>query len=178
MQVFRVAAKFSLVLVSVFSVANRASAQVTWTPNDVTFTSGNTASGTFTTNTALDGFETFSITVTRPAMAADFTATQMDAAALPNVVVFANSDFSEYVALFTPSALTNAGGIIPLVNPLPPTIESVDCPGCGVLTTNADTKLIGVNPAPTTVRLMLVGVTLLIGAWFLRRGWGSVATNS
>jgi len=43
MQFFRVAAKFSLVLVSVFSVANRASAQVTWTPNDVTFTSGNTA---------------------------------------------------------------------------------------------------------------------------------------
>ncbi len=131
----------------------------------------------FTTNSDVNGFLSFSITVTGPATAADFTATQMDAAALPNIVGFANSDFSQYVALFTASPLTNTGGTIALVNPSL-TLQSVDCPGCGVLIINSDTELIGVTPEPPSGRLMLAGVALLVGAWFLRRAWQQVATKS
>ena len=170
-------AKLLPVLLLVCGFSARASAQVTWTLNDVTFTNGNTASGIFTTNSDVSGFLSFSLTVSGSDSAAAFTATQMDAAVLPNIVGFANSDFSEYVALFTASPLTNAGGTIALVNPSL-TLQSVDCPGCGVLIINSDTELIGVTPEPPSGRLMLAGVVLLTGAWFLRRGWRQITTKS
>ncbi len=166
-----------LFLCVIFGFAARASAQVTWTLKDVTFTNDNRASGTFTTNAALNGFLSFSLAVTGSDSAAAFVATQMDDAALPKIVGFANSDFSEYVALFTASPFTNTGGTIPLVNPSA-TLQSVDCPGCGVLIINSNTELIGVTPEPPSGRLMLVGVAELTGAWFLRRRRRSLTTNS
>ena len=166
--------KLLIIFGLVFGLASRASAQVTWTLNDVTFSNGNTATGTFTTNATVTDFLGFSITVTGSDSSAAFTVTQMDAAALPDIVGFANSDFSKYVALFTASALTNAGGIIPLVNT--PT-QSVDCPGCGVLVLNSDTELIGVTPEPSTAGFMLIGVASLMGTWFLRRGRRPITTN-
>ncbi len=170
-------ARLFLCVIFVFGFAARASAQVTWTLKDVTFTNGNTASGTFTTNAALNGFVSFSITVTGPAKAADFTATQMVGPYLPSEIGIANPLFTEYVDLFTASPLTNAGGTIHHVNPSA-TLQSVDCPGCGVLIINSNTELIGVTPEPPSGRLMLVGVALLTGAWFLRRRRRSLTTNS
>jgi len=175
MNAVRNAARFLILATIVLGFATSASAQVTWTLNDVTFTNGNTATGTFTTNAAVNDFLSFSITVTGSDSSAAFTATQMDAGALPDIVGFANSDFSKYVALFTASALTNAGGIIPLVNT---PNQSVDCPGCGVLVLNSDTELIGVTPEPSTAGFMLVGLALLMGTWFLRRGRRPITTNS
>ena len=168
MQLLRSGARIFLCVIFVFGFAACASAQVTWTLNDVTFTNGNTASGTFTTNAALSGFLSFSITVTGPATAADFTAAKMVSSYLPSEIGIANTDFSEYVDLFTASPLTNAGGTIHLVNPSD-TLQSVDCPGCGVLIINSDTELIGTTPEPPAGGLVLVGVALLTGAWFFRR---------
>ena len=148
-------------------LATSASADITWTLNDVTFTNGNTATGFFTTNDAVTTIGSFNIDVTGPATAAAFTATIADSADLPSEVGFAISGFSEFMNLYTISPLTSAGGTVLLTNPSPPSIISADCPGCGQLILKSDTELIGVTPEPLS--LVLFGTGLLLIAGLVRR---------
>ena len=95
-----------LCLAAVMAVCSTAAfADVTWTLDNIVFTDGTTATGTFTTNAALNGFDSFNITVTT------FTVSQAIPFDLPGEVGFANSDFSNYFALAFASPLTNAGGV-------------------------------------------------------------------
>src|SRR5579863_4389719 len=89
-----------------------AMADTIWTLNDVDFSNGNTATGYFITNPTVTAIDGFSIQVTGPATAADFTATVMVNAYLPSEIGIANPGFTEYVDLYLASALTNAGGTI------------------------------------------------------------------
>jgi hypothetical protein len=140
--------------------ATRASAQITWTLNDVTFNNGNTATGSFTTNAGVTAFESINVSVTGPDSAADFTATIGVDSYLPNLIGLGDSGFSEFLALFlSPNSLTNAGGIVPILG------GGFDCPNsgpCGTLITNSDTELIGTTPEPATGGLMLLGLGLLM----------------
>jgi hypothetical protein len=55
-----------------FAFTTCASAKVTWTLSDVTFDNGNVATGNFTTNAKITGFDSSSI-ISGPDTAADFT---------------------------------------------------------------------------------------------------------
>ena len=147
-------------------------AQVTWTLEDVTFSNGNVATGTFTTNAATNAILSFSIVVSGPDTAAAFTATQMVDSYLPGEIGIANTGFTEYVDLFPSTNLTNAGGIIPLLG------TSVDCPGCGTIVTTGghDPEVVGVTPEPATYGLMLLGLGIMVGKYVVRRRQQSTET--
>jgi hypothetical protein len=144
--------------------AAHASADTVWTLNDVTFTNGNSITGSFTTNTAQTAILGFSLSIAGPATAAQFTPTQMVDAYLPNTIGIANSDFSKYIDLYLASSLTSAGGTLGFTS-------GFDCNGCGVLILNADIDVTGVTaiPEPATGGLMLLGVGMMIKKRLARR---------
>lgn len=147
--------------------ATCASAQVTWTLSDVTFSNGNVATGSFTTNAATDDVLSFSIDITGPDTAAAFTATAMLDTSLPgNIGLLGGPGNSKDVLLTLLSDMTNAGGTIPIV-------DGVDCPPaahCGTLvTTGHSPEIIGVTPEPATAGLMLLGLGILVGKYVVRR---------
>ena len=119
--------------------ATCASAQIVWTLNDVTFTNGNTATGYFVTNSAVNDVLSYSLQVTGPASNATFVATNFDSAALPGTVGYGNAGYVQYIDLVLASNLTNAPGTIPIAS-------GYDCNGCGVLVVKSDTELIGTTP--------------------------------
>lgn len=138
--------------------ATCASAQTSWTLTDVTFNDGNTASGTFTLNASLN-LVSFSLSVTGPDTARDFTANVFDTAVLPTKVGFAlDPGFTPYVDLVLATALTNAGGTIAISS-------GVDCPGCGTVEPGAE--LIGITPEPAS--MVLFGTGLLVAGLVMRR---------
>ena len=160
MQFLKTITKLLLIVVIALGFAKGSSAQVLWTLNDVTFYNGNTATGSFTTNSAGTSILSFSIDLTGPASGAAFTATQMVDAYLPNTIGIANGTFSEYVDLYLSSPVTGAGGIIPISS-------GYDCPGCGTLIINSDTEIIGTTPEPAT--MFVFGSGLLVLAGIVRR---------
>jgi PEP-CTERM motif-containing protein len=165
MQLMKTSAKLLMVAVLAFGFAARASAQVTWTFSDVTFTGGYTLTGSFTTNAAVNTITSASVSITGPTA---FSTTTMSSAylATPELGIFAPSPSLAYVDLFPLSFLTNAGGIIPLTS-------GFDCPGSGgcplLITSGASPEIIGVTPEPATAGLMLLGFGLLVGVGVLRR---------
>ncbi len=154
--------------------------EVTWTLDDIAFDNGNTATGSFVTDYSAPSyaptnyswsFVSFSIVVSGPDTAADFTATKMVDAYLPGTIGFADNGFAEYgVGYLTPLTLTTAGGVVPISS-------GFDCPnsgGCGTLLVPGDSThdptLNGIplsEPAP----ILLLGVGLVclgIGRKLLR----------
>jgi hypothetical protein len=154
----------------VLGFAACASAQVTWTLSDITFDNGNAATGYFVTDSTLTNVTSYSISVSGPATSQAFTASVFVATDLPTLVGFANSDFSEFVALYWASPLTNAGGVIPFV----PGGGGFDCGaigGCGTLLMGSGSTpeligtigTIGTTPEPATGGLLLLGLGLMMG---------------
>jgi hypothetical protein len=179
MHIFKKLAMLITVTGLALGFATCASAQVTWTLSDVYFDNGNTATGFFTTNSSLS-VTSFSLQVTGPDTAQDFTASTFVDSYLPNTVGFANSDFSEYVDLYLISSITNAGGVIPFGTSIYG--NGSDCGGsggCGTLLIGDGytPELNGTTPEPATVGLMLLGLGLLLGTRIAKGVRRTTATN-
>jgi hypothetical protein len=134
-----------------------AMADIVWTLNNVDFSDGNQAIGSFTTDNAVDTIESFTIQVIGPDTARDFTATTMSSAYLPNTIgAFLEPTY--YVDLYLNSPLTSAGGTFDIGS-------GYDCPGCGVLLVNSDhiPSVTGVaaTPEPSTIPVLGAGVVLM-----------------
>jgi hypothetical protein len=146
-----------------FAFATCASADITWTLNDVTFTDGNSATGFFTTDLGITTINSFSIVVGNANPLDSFTAAIMVNAYLPSEIGIANSDWSKYVDLYLSSPLTSAGGKVNIAS-------GFDCPTCGVLIVHSDTGVTGVVgstvPEPRFGAVLLIG---LAGLGFLAR---------
>jgi hypothetical protein len=132
---------------------------IVWTFNDVTFTNGNTLTGSFTTNSAVTQVLSVSAVISGPDSADAFTAALVDSAYLPTEIGLATSSWSEYADLYPASDLTSAGGVIDLTG-------GYDCPGCGVLVINADNTptIDGVDPSvpePSSAALLGIGLGFL-----------------
>ena len=167
MNAVRNAAKFLILAAFVLGFAASASAQVTWTFSDVSFTNGDAVTGSFTTDSGVTMVESFNVTITGPQA---FTVAGLVDSYLPGEIGIFNAGFSQYIDLYLSSNMTGAGGTIPITS-------AFDCPGCGTLN-GASPEIIGVTPEPSTAGLMLIGVGLLMGTWFVRRGRRPIATNS
>lgn len=156
--------------------ATCANAQLTWTLSDVVFDNGNTATGSFTTDAGVTTFNSINVSVTGPDSAADFTATIGVDSYLPSLVGLANSDFSEFLALFlVPNSMTSAGGTVPITS-------GFDCPamgGCGTLLTSGHDPVVTTTPEPATGALMLLGlgIGLVLNKRIARWGRRAAATN-
>ena len=87
-----------------------ASADITWTLNNVSFSDGTTLTGGFTTNAAVNGLDGTTVA------ANDFTIVGEVLTQLPGEIGFYSSGFAAYVDLAFSSPLTNAGGVIDIVS--------------------------------------------------------------
>ena len=149
-----------------FGFATCASAQVTWTLSDVTFSNGNVAMGSFTTNAATDDVLSFSIAITGPDTAAAFTVAAMVDTQLPGKIGMGGPGFSQAALLTLFSDMTDAGGTIPI-------ISGLDCPSagpCGTLVTAGHSpEITGVTPEPATAGLMLLGLGIMVRKYVVRR---------
>ncbi|MGC2112155.1 MAG: PEP-CTERM sorting domain-containing protein [Candidatus Korobacteraceae bacterium] len=136
---------------------------ITWTLNNVQFSDGNTATGFFITNGAVNTIEGFSIQVTGPDGGADFVATQMLNAYLPGTIGAANSDFSKFLDLVLAQNMTGAGGVINIAS-------GFDCPGCGTLLVNSDhDPTVDGAPVSEPSALIVLGSGLGLLGTMLRR---------
>lgn len=149
-----------LLIVALFfaGIVTRASADTTWTFSDVTFSDGDTLTGSFTTNPATDAIDSFSLLLSGPDA---FTITQMVDSYLPGEIGMANGGFTLYVDLFPGSDLTSAGGTIALTG-------GDDCgvEPCGVLNTGGDydPEINGVvSPEPWSLLLFGTGLVAIMG---------------
>ena len=130
---------------------------ITWTLHDVVFSNGNVVSGFFTTNSAVTTIDSFSIIVSGPASAADFTATIAVNSYLPNTIGFAAPGWSSYIDLVLSTPLTAYGGTVHIAS-------GYDCPGCGTLLLAAsghDPEVKGTIPEPSALSLLGGGLVLV-----------------
>jgi hypothetical protein len=159
-------AKLLITVGLLLGFATCASAQVTWTLSDVTFDNGNVATGSFTTNATITGVDSFSIVISGPDTAADFTAAAFVTSGFPSKIGLGSAGFFQDVLLDLSGNMTNAGGIIPIA-------DGVDCPfagTCGTLvTTGHSPEIIGVTPEPATAGLMLLGLGIMVRKYVVRR---------
>src|SRR5215472_14345461 len=100
-----------------------ASADTTWTLNNVTFTDGATATGFFTIDSTFDALTAWDINVQGSNLGADFHYTSSPQNSnffniSSTEVAVASSPFAEFAILFPNSPMTNAGGTLSLVTGL------------------------------------------------------------
>jgi hypothetical protein len=165
MRILKTLTKLTAISGLALGFAACASAQVTWTLNDVFFNNGNSATGSFVTNSSLE-VTSYSLVVSGPTTPQAFTASIFVDDYLPSQELgFASSGFSDYVDLYFASPLTNAGGTIPFV----PGLYGIgfDCGGgggCGTLLIGGGytPELIGSTPEPATGGLLLLGFGMLM----------------
>jgi hypothetical protein len=153
---FRNTLSRSAILLALASIP--AAANVLWTLNDVTFNSGDTATGWFLTDDAVSQYLGFNIVISGPLTAEDFTVTQMTSSYLPGTIGAANGDFSQYMDLVLATDMTGAGGTVAISS-------GFDCAGgCGTLVVNPDTEVTGVfvAPEPSTGLLFLAAFVFLV----------------
>jgi hypothetical protein len=154
----KISIKILAAILFLAAVTTCASADTTWTFSDVTFSDGDALTGSFTTNSATNAIESFSLLMTGPDA---FTITQMVNSYLPGEIGMANGGFTLYVDLFPGSDLTSAGGTIALVGGDDCGIEP-----CGLLNTggNYDPEINGVvTPEPWTLLLFGSGLVAIMG---------------
>jgi hypothetical protein len=131
--------------------ATYASADITWTLENVTFDNGAAVTGSFTTNDAVTAIDSFAITITG---AGSFTPVGMVDSYLPGVIGIFSSGFADYVDLYLASDMTGAGGIIPITS-------GFICPGCGTLLLGPGPEVDGAAVVPEPASLLLFGSGLL-----------------
>jgi hypothetical protein len=139
--------------------ATCASADITWTLDNVTFDNGAVVTGSFTTDLAVTAIDSFAITITGPG---SFTVVGMVDSYLPGVIGIFSTGFADYVDLYLFSDMTGAGGTIPITS-------GFICPGCGTLLTGPGPEVNGVVPEPTSLLLFGSGLVFLGFALRLRR---------
>jgi hypothetical protein len=148
-------------------IATCASADITWTLSDVDFSNGNTATGYFITNNAVNTIESFDIVISGPLTGAAFMAATMSSAYLPGEIGIFDSPAPpnfRYVDLLLSSldVLTSAGGTVPITS-------GYDCPdsgSCGTLDTGEgyDPTVNGViSPEPLSLLLFGTGLLAIMG---------------
>ncbi len=135
---------------------------IDWTLNNIAFSDGNTATGYFITNTAVNQIIGFSIVVSGPDHNADFVATEMVSAYLPNEVGAADAGFLQYMDLILSSPLTSSGGVVNIA-------QGFDCPGCGVLVLTDDPTIKGDPLSEPSALVILGGGLAIFGTMFGRK---------
>ena len=176
MQITKKIARLLVIVGLTLGFATCANAQITWHLADVTFSNGNVASGSFTTDNGVTTYNSINVTVSGPDSAADFTAAAGVDSYLPSLIGMGNSDFSEFLALFlSPNSMTSTGGTVPITS-------GVDCPamgGCGTLLTSGHDPVVTTTPEPATGALMLLGlgIGLVLNKRIARWGRRAAATN-
>jgi hypothetical protein len=142
---------------------------ITWTFNDVVFafpTGNDVLTGWFATNYAVTMNQGFSIVITGPVGAGNFTALVFDDPALPGIIGFGTAAYAQFGVLYMLQNLTSAGGVVPAG-------LGYDCPvsgGCGILLLPADghnPTVNGVVPEPAS--LLVLGSSLAIFGTMVRR---------
>lgn len=133
------------------AVATGASADISWTFNDVNFYLGSwsptgtvytevaSLSGSFSTNnavTAITDFSDLAIKAEPGYSSFAFPIAGMVDSYLPGTIGIYGAGWSSYIDLYLTSPLTSAGGTYSFS-------AGYDCPGCAVLVSNSNTGVVG-----------------------------------
>src|SRR5207253_6273473 len=89
-------------------------ADIRWDLTNVMFANGDSATGYFTTNTAVNTVTSFNIVVSGPAVAYDFTAVKAASGYLPTHVGFGDTPYTKYINLVFASPMTANGATVVL----------------------------------------------------------------
>jgi PEP-CTERM motif len=140
-------------------------ADIRWDLTNVRFSNGDIATGFFTTNTAVNTIKNFSIVVSGPVSAYDFTATKPVSSYLPNLVGFGDDAFTKYIDLVFASPMTSHGTTIVL------TSGYLCAPHASCATLNSGGTLVDPPPpVPEPASVLLFGTVLAFcGIKFRRR---------
>jgi hypothetical protein len=144
-----------LLLAAVFlACASYASADVIWTLNNVAFSDGGVATGSFDLDPS-GNFVSWNITLSGGTYPGITYTTGEPSFNTPAYVAFADTPFDRYTLLYLSTPLTNAGGVVPLV-------AALDCIN-GPCRVGVSGELDGVTPEPSTLLLLGSGLLGLVG---------------